>query len=781
MTGHDRIESKRSLAPRIAVGGLTAVVIAGLAVFLCRATRTSDAPSERGSRGGAAWSSNASLRALSNEDTRIGEIERIIAARQRGAVPILARLVLQEKDRDFRIACIRAMGAIGDGRAAQPLVGIAESQNENRDARVAAIAALGAIGKEAPLSLLSVILAKEEEPLRMAAIETVARRDTSEAIGMLANALKDPSKDIRAAAAAALAGKKSAEATGQLVRAAGSIDAQVRLIAVRELARREGPQVDAVLSKAASDPDDAVRAAAAQAAHRGGAAAIDAIIAGAGPHTTAAARLEIAKAIRRQADAKHAAALLRLLDDLDRRREEAPRIEALRKEVREGLLAMGQTALAPVLAAALDGECDAVTEQAAADACRQWGKPAAEAIVAGILKWKLFPDPEELKLWIGVLGDIGDPAALPALNRALAQDIAGISAVVETARAKIERQSGKPLPACVPNQGILFEKADLARAVPPAAPPAFHLPERADSNGLPADGVVRFVLGKAVQRVLGRQTAHGSHWASKQEAAEDDDSAAARPEQTGSLFDLEIEVRRRGGAWETDFIGYVPNYNKRNHVGRVVGHSKLPSGEVQLKIEMLVFDDQYVAGGYGEYELTFPPDRAQFEGLYRGHFNYEPRQGRHGGACWNVDWTKPDYPHFAPGEHPRLLCRKFQLDALREKARTDFGREVIRAIRKQLAAHKRMFQQRVEWVTTWTPGMQLAVGHGLLAHLFDDPEHGRRAAALVMERTTTVPYGGEHGERPTRSSALSATAACSRRQWVALATWPPAECTMSRG
>jgi hypothetical protein len=43
--------------------------------------------------------------------------------------------------------------------------------------------------------------------------------------------------------------------------------------------------------------------------------------------------------------------------------------------------------------------------------------------------------------------------------------------------------------------------------------------------------------------------------------------------------------------------------------------------------------------------------------------------------------------------------------------------------------------------------MDAAIAHGFLATLFEDAPHGRRAAALMVERARVPPYGGEHGER----------------------------------
>lgn len=83
--------------------------------------------------------------------------------------------------------------------------------------------------------------------------------------------------------------------------------------------------------------------------------------------------------------------------------------------------------------------------------------------------------------------------------------------------------------------------------------------------------------------------------------------------------------------------------------------------------------------------------------------------------------------------------------------------EVARALGKlycELAERKTLYRERVSWVTTWEPGMDAAIGHAFLALVFDDPCHGRRAAALMMERSRVPPYGGEHGERFPRPVSL---------------------------
>ena len=57
-------------------------------------------------------------------------------------------------------------------------------------------------------------------------------------------------------------------------------------------------------------------------------------------------------------------------------------------------------------------------------------RSAAGPIQERILRFNLFPNVSELKLWVETLGEIGDPESAAALNRALAQDIPEINSLV---------------------------------------------------------------------------------------------------------------------------------------------------------------------------------------------------------------------------------------------------------------------------------------------------------------------------------------------------------------
>ena len=332
-----------------------------------------------------------------------------------------------------------------------------------------------------------------------------------------------------------------------------------------------------------------------------------------------------------------------------------------------------------------------LAEQAVGEVCARLGAPAAKMLAAEILRWKLFPDPDELKLWARALVRIGDPSTLPALQRALAQDIPGLDTIITNV---------------APEAGIMVGAAGPGPTPVPITPV---MPVNPTGNTVPSNGVVRVQLPGAL-------VADGKT--------------------------LEIEFVRRDGRWEDACWGYCLNHNKREHPGSVTARGENP---LTLAVSLSVRDDIWVRGGFAEYTIELRPVAEGFTGQYRGHFNHRPVTNTVTGVSWPLTWPAPNL--VAPDEHPRLIFRTAALPALREKARTPFGRRVLAALRARLARNKTMFTATVDNVKNWQPGMDLAIGHGFLSLLFDDPAHGQRAAKLITSRAEVMPYWGEHGER----------------------------------
>ncbi|MEI8120878.1 MAG: HEAT repeat domain-containing protein [bacterium] len=92
--------------------------------------------------------------------------------------------------------------------------------------------------------------------------------------------------------------------------------------------------------------------------------------------------------------------------------------------------------------------CSLGLKEAVADALKGFGSAAVAPIAQRIITRQIFPEELELKLWIDTLGEIGDPAAAPALSSALTKPVGDPTIyrrAVEEAVRKIETKTGKKL------------------------------------------------------------------------------------------------------------------------------------------------------------------------------------------------------------------------------------------------------------------------------------------------------------------------------------------------
>jgi HEAT repeat protein len=584
--------------------------------------------------------------------------------------------------------------------------------------RAAALTAFGAIGDSAHIEA---VLDRFNDPVaevRIAAVEAAARMPDPRVTAWLADLVKrDHQTAVRKIALTALTRMAPDDAVNHIVAALDDAAPEVRRAAVDALGALPAESAVGALLHAAMHSDPAVRAAAAKLLGRDARAMLPHLGGALDRSVTLEARAGIARLLGNAGGAETAALLIGLLDGLDRRALD--RAGDLKTAVVETLLALGEAVIEPLCDEVVDRETDSLAEQAAAEVFRQLGAASVEPISRRILKWKLFPDPAELKTWVKLLGELGDPRAVDALDRALAQDIPGMAELVAEARRNIETRSGITLPPPAPHAGILHEPPGPLAASRLARARLRFTPWPIQQRVIPRNGVVRLHLPGAL-------------------------TVAA--EQPGpQRIDLTIELYRENGAWLEHGRGYALRYNKRDHLVRVLRHSDGPPA--RLELEVAVLDDNWRAGGFAAYRLEFDARDGAITGVWNGHCHFEPLAGQLTGVGYQLDVVAPGPPPIQPGEFPRMFFRSQDLPVLREKARTEPGRAILRAIRARLAANKQLWQQPVNWVTTWEPGINAAIGHAFLGTLFEDPPHIERGIALLLDRSRTPPYGGEHGER----------------------------------
>jgi hypothetical protein len=327
----------------------------------------------------------------------------------------------------------------------------------------------------------------------------------------------------------------------------------------------------------------------------------------------------------------------------------------------------------------------------------------------------VYPDPGELALWIRTLGRIGDPAAVPALDFALGQEHLDMRALVAEARAAIEKKSGVKLPPAAPAR-LLPEPAvgDFARL--PSARSVADAPATALTDAVPTEGVMLLTLRGALFRGTGEQRGGGAH--------------------------LYLHLERRGGEWVEPLWGIGCGFARHYNPARVLAFE--PGDPLRLRIEFCAVDDSYGPGAHAEYDVRLRREPVGWSGRYEGRCNGVRAQGEAAAECRAGRILPPDAGPVAG--HPRLLFRVGDLPVLRARARTEFGRAVLRALLDQIAAGKAAdYSGRIQ-VQDWDGASQRALAMGFLAHLFEDPALGERAAKSFMATVRTKPYQGEHGD-----------------------------------
>ena len=149
------------------------------------------------------------------------------------------------------------------------------------------------------------------------------------------------------------------------------------------------------------------------------------------------------------------------------------------------------------------------------------------------------------------------------------------------------------------------------------------------------------------------------------------DSALFAGGNRESVRELVLDMEQVGDQWGTVY-GISRRYNMNYHKG-AVKEAKIVGDSVTLKISMDITPDKWVPGGQGEYVASFTRGAdGTISGTHTGKFNGVEVQGKVIGSVYKTEAAK-DFVPLSPQEHPRLLLRKSDLPALREKAKTPFG------------------------------------------------------------------------------------------------------------
>lgn len=149
---------------------------------------------------------------------------------------------------------------------------------------------------------------------------------------------------------------------------------------------------------------------------------------------TIAARIDAVTVLAQIGGPEILPALVKSLENIP---DNAGKPDELQTMVSDIMTGLGNHDMDALSAAAIETDCCMLAKEAAARACVRIGKQAVGHVSGHILKWNVFPHPDELRLWLRTLGEIGHPGADLALEHAASQNIEGIKELVAETRRKI--------------------------------------------------------------------------------------------------------------------------------------------------------------------------------------------------------------------------------------------------------------------------------------------------------------------------------------------------------
>ena len=176
--------------------------------------------------------------------------------------------------------------------------------------------------------------------------------------------------------------------------------------------------------------------------------------------------------------------------------------------------------------------------------------------------------------------------------------------------------------------------------------------------------------------------------------------------------DLRLYLGRfADGAWRSWVLGYSAFVNPKDLRPRdyriynwiddegTLTEAREQDKQILLTVNMTIHPDLWVAGGKLEARIRLRRgEDGKLDGTYEGTFRRDkdsaagpagtfPIEGAVRGSIAPEPWPAPVKGHrpLKPGEHPRLLFRQDDVQALRERMDTPVGKEILRRLEAKLA------------------------------------------------------------------------------------------------
>ena len=168
------------------------------------------------------------------------------------------------------------------------------------------------------------------------------------------------------------------------------------------------------------------------------------------------------------------------------------------------------------------------------------------------------------------------------------------------------------------------------------------------------------------------------------------DKAAISGGDPSNTRELVLDLEQRGEVWGPVF-GISRNWNMATHRGAV---RTATIGEGQIELDLLVdyTPDSYVKAAQGTYTVRLDRADGVLTGTFEGTFDDMPVKGKAWGWAFGSAPLGKDFVPLKPQEHPRILFRKSDLPALREKARTPLGQAAMKMMERSVTGMGVLYQ-----------------------------------------------------------------------------------------
>jgi hypothetical protein len=192
--------------------------------------------------------------------------------------------------------------------------------------------------------------------------------------------------------------------------------------------------------------------------------------------------------------------------------------------------------------------------------------------------------------------------------------------------------------------------------------------------------------------------------------------------------DMELELTLRGGKFDKQVWGFAIGFNKGDHDGEVVA----ADGD-KLAVKLSLNKDGWFPAtpGAAEYQITLKRDGDSFTGSFTGTFGVPGAEGlvkkdvkgKVTGKLYPL-WTEPPpgFKKLEPNEHPRLIFRKSDLPALKQRMETPEGKEIMARFFAALPRQHAKNEKNQPF---------FPAGYGLAYQLTGDKAHADKAKEIL--------------------------------------------------